>query len=455
MMTENKPPIDQISRWVKHSVTIKLCTIGILVLILLVPSSMIRSIIREREQTRINTENEVSAMWAGKQTLTGPIIQVPLIYECQRKIKKEGTEGVKIERYDVEKILTILPKQLDVQGGVEPEKLRRGIYEIIVYNSKLIVKGDFDLKVKYDRTNLKKVKWEDAVMTIGISDLKGIQDQISLKLDDQSYHVQPGVPYSLVNSGVSVPIPNLRTSLDKTLDFELQLDLKGSQNLSFIPVGGTTDIQLRSTWNTPSFNGSFLPKNRKIDDKGFTSQWKVLELNRNFPQSWVGVGNYDFSSSAFGVDLIIPIDDYQKSMRSAKYAVMTLALTFLVFFLIEILNKRKIHPFQYTLVGLGICLFYILLVSISEHSNFNIAYLISTIATVAMISLYSLTVFKKPKLSLMLTAVLAGIYAFVFVTLQLADFALLLGSIGLMVILGLTMFFTRNINWYRVGVSTQ
>ncbi|MEM9340842.1 MAG: cell envelope integrity protein CreD, partial [Bacteroidota bacterium] len=212
---------------------------------------------------------------------------------------------------------------------------------------------------------------------------------------------------------------------------------------------------LNSSWNAPSFYGSFLPTEREITDKGFISKWNVLELNRNFPQSWVGIHQHDISSSAFGVDLIIPIDDYQKSMRSAKYAVLTLSLTFLVFFLVEVMNKRKIHPFQYALVGLGICLFYILLISISEHTHFNFAYGISAAAIITMISLYSLTVFKRLKLSLILAATLIGIYAFVFVTLQLADFALLLGSIGLTVILGLTMFFTRNINWYKLGAIPE
>ena len=159
--------------------------------------------------------------------------------------------------------------------------------------------------------------------------------------------------------------------------------------------------------------------------------------------------------SSFGVDLIKPIDDYQKSLRSAKYAAMAIALTFLIFFLVEILNKKKIHPFQYALVGLALCLFYILLVSISEHSNFNIAYGISSVGIVVMISLYSLSVFKKLNLSLILISTLCGIYGFLFVTLQLADYALLMGSIGLLLILGLTMYFTRNINWYKLNMETE
>ena len=182
----------------------------------------------------------------------------------------------------------------------------------------------------------------------------------------------------------------------------------------------------------------------------------MLQLNRNFPQSWIDTGEAEkLQNAAFGVDLILPLDDYQKSMRSAKYAIMTIVLTFLIFFLVEILNGRKIHPFQYTLVGLALSLFYILLISISEHTNFNLAYAISTCAIVGMISLYSMSVFKMPKLSMLLVATLIGIYGFLFVTLQLADYALLMGSIGLTIILAITMYFTRNINWYKLNIATS
>jgi inner membrane protein len=193
-----------------------------------------------------------------------------------------------------------------------------------------------------------------------------------------------------------------------------------------------------------------------VSENGFEATWKVLELNRNYPKQWTGSNHStQLSESAFGVDLILPLDDYQKSMRSAKYAVMTIALTFLIFFLVEILNGRKIHPFQYILVGLSLCLFYILLISISEHTNFNIAYLISAVGVVAMIGLYSLSVFKNMRLTFLLLVTLTSIYGFLFITLQLADYALLMGSIGLAIILAVTMYATRNINWYKLSITND
>ncbi len=239
--------------------------------------------------------------------------------------------------------------------------------------------------------------------------------------------------------------------LNNKIDFKYDLDLQGSNNLSFIPIGNTTDIKIKSSWNAPSFNGTFLPDERSVSDSGFEAQWHILQLNRNYPQMWEGnMYSETMHSSAFGVNLIESLDDYQKSMRSVKYAILIIASTFLVFFLVEMMNGKRIHPFQYILVGLALCLFYILLVAISEQLNFNAAYIISAAAIVVMISLYSISIFTSKKLSFLLFAILTVLYGFLFVTLQMSDYALLTGSIGLTIMLASTMYFTRNINWYTI-----
>ncbi len=448
-MTNENTSLDRVNRWIKNSVTLKLLTIGILILILLIPSSMIQSIIRERESLSMSTIYEVSSKWAEEQTISGPVISIPLIYEYQNKVKKEGSDEMEIVVYKQVKSLTLLPKDLYISGNVSPRKLRRGIYEIVVYESSLQVKGNFDLNLNIDEVGLKEIQWDKASISIGMSDLRGIKEGIRFNIGKETYTVLPGSKNNVLPSGVSLQPKNLKEG--EIMDFSFDLNLQGSQNLSFLPMGGVTEVKINSGWTSPSFNGSFLPDERSVTDNGFEATWKVLQLNRNYAQSWIGaIDIMRLNESRFGVDLILPLDDYQKSMRSAKYAVMTLALTFLVFFLVEILNNRKIHPLQYTLVGLGLCLFYVLLVSISEHSNFNFAYAISTTAIVMMISLYSLTILKRKKTTLTLTGILIAIYGFVFVTLQLADYALLLGSVGLTIILGLTMYFTRKIDWYNL-----
>ncbi|MEQ8547139.1 MAG: cell envelope integrity protein CreD [Cyclobacteriaceae bacterium] len=444
MNTENSP-IEKVNSLIKNSVTLKLITITILMLLLLIPTSMIQNIIHEREQLNNETTNEVSSKWADQQLINGPILTIPLTYEYQQEDKT----------YSTIKYWHILPESLTIDGNVTPEKLKRGIYEVVVYKSKLDVFGTFIIDQKPDPQNLRETHFNQAFLTVGIKDLRGIKNQIDLKWGEKRLAVKPGSKLpDLIFSGITIALPNLTEQLNKEISFDFSIDLQGSKNLSFTPVGNTTNVNLQSPWQSPSFDGNFLPDTRKLSQDGFIASWSVLQLNRNYPQSWIG--NHpkkQMEESAFGVDLILPLDDYQKSYRSAKYAVMTIALTFLIFFLVEILNKRKIHPFQYALVGLALCLFYILLVSISEHSNFNVAYGISTTAIVLMISLYSITVFKKLNLTALLIATLTAIYGFLFITLQLADYALLMGSIGLTLILGLTMYFTRNINWYRINVE--
>ena len=446
-MNEQNTFIEKFTSWIKNSVMLKLITITILMLLLLIPASMIKSIIQEREEMNNQATAEVSSKWADAQLIKGPILTIPLIYEFEQDGKTLTTT----------KYWQILPENLKIAGKIDPEKLRRGIYEVVVYKSALDISGNFIVADHPDPTNLKEIQYGHAFLTIGISDLRGIKNQIKLKWGENSLDVNPGSKLSdIIYSGVTVNLPNLEEEIGKTIEFKFAIDLQGSRNLSFTPMGSITKVDITSTWKSPSFNGNFLPDSRALNDEGFEASWSILQLNRNFPQSWVGsVDNQKIQESTFGVDLILPLDDYQKSFRSAKYAVMTIALTFLVFFLVEILNKRKIHPFQYALVGLAICLFYILLVSISEHSNFNFAYGLSTIGIVTMISLYSIGIFKSRKFTFFLIATLTGIYGFLFVTLQLADYALLLGSIGLTIMLGLTMYFTRNIDWYKLNVETE
>ena len=442
-MNAQYSPLESIQRWIKNSIMIKLLTITILILVLLIPTSMIESIIDEREYLNSQAIDEVSNKWANEQQINGPILSVPLLYETTTK------EGVQ----QWTEYFHILPEQLNIDGLVNPEKLKRGIYEIVVYKSKLHVNGNFVLKTNFDHKNLKEVRVQDAFLTIGISDLRGIEDEIYLTWNEKKLKASPGsqIP-NIISKGVTIELDNLELADHESYSFNLDLNLQGSHTLSFVPIGSTTMVTVDSSWPSPSFNGQFLPDERSVSDSGFVAQWKVLQLNRNFPQSWTGrPSNLHMDDTAFGVDLLLPLDDYQKSMRSVKYAIMTITLSFLVFFIVEILSKRKIHPFQYTLVGLSLSLFYILLISISEHSNFNFAYLISACAVTIMIFLYSISVFKAKKTSFLLAFILAGIYGFLFVTLQMADYALLMGSIGLTAILSCTMYFTRGINWYQIN----
>lgn len=436
---------ERANHWMKTSVTLKILSIGFLVLLLMLPAALIKDLIREREYRQSGVVNEVSSKWGEAQTFCGPILTVPYYaYETTNDNK----------RRTLTQYAHFLPHQLDISGAVNPKVRKRGIYEVAVYNTALSIKGDFS-QPDFTFANVAKedILWEDAFISVGVSDMRGIKENIQLAWSDTTLLFEPGLPTDhVVKSGVSIAVP-LQATQNENYTFDFSLDINGSKYLNFVPLGKETTVDLNSTWQHPSFDGSFLPNKHNIEDKerdGFTANWKVLHLNRNFPQAWVGKA-HDVYSSAFGVSLFMPVDQYQKTMRSAKYAIMFIALTFLVFFFVEVLNKTRIHPLQYLLVGITLCIFYLLLLSLSEHISFNQAYFVAASAVIVLITAYSKSIFAKKLLVGGMGILLVGLYAFLYSLLQLQDYALLMGSVGIFLILAIIMYFSRNIDWYNLG----
>lgn len=444
METQEKSIIETISQFIRRSVTIKLVSIFILMMLLMIPMEFVRSLINERDSLRESAVREVSGKWANEQNIYGPILTIPY----NKQVIEDGkSRMVRDEAH-------ILPNLITIDGKIEPKSLYRGIYKVVVYDSKVAIKGSFDGLDKYlDEIDHHELLWNEAFLTINISDLRGIKDKVDVKWNGIDIPVDPGskIP-ELISSGFTVNNIFTDVPMEKLFDFSFDLHLQGSQYLGFVPLGKETRVNLSSNWQDPSFIGSFLPDERTVNDKGFSASYKILELNRNYPQFWTGNQHFQsMQNSTFGVDLLLPSNDYQKATRSAKYALLSIALTFLTFFLVEIFNKKRVHPFQYILIGLSLVLFYTLLISISEHLNFNLAYVISSLSIIAMIGLYSKTIFENLKQSLILVLILVLTYTFVYITLQIQDYALLIGSVGLTVILGVTMYITRKINWYDLN----
>jgi len=265
-----------------------------------------------------------------------------------------------------------------------------------------------------------------------------------VKLGDSILASQPGIPDGHAASGVHVNLDALPAG---TVDFSFDLDLNGSESLQFIPVGKENHVEITSSWKTPSFSGAFLPDNRNVTESGFHSTWDILELNRNYPQQWVDK-QYSVEESAFGVDLITPVDNYQKATRSAKYAILFIALTFLIFFFAEVMTRTRIHPFHYLLVGIALSVFYSLLTALSEYLPFSLSYALSAAVIILMISLFTRSLYRRSRVTLTVVLSLALLYSFLFVILQLTDYSLLVGNIGLVIILGIVMYFSRKIDWY-------
>lgn len=430
---------------------LKLIIITFLSFLLLIPVVMIDSLINERYSRKNKAISEVSQKWGGSQNITGPILTVPYKITWQGE-KKVINTAIKYAHF--------LPQTLDIVGNLIPEIKHKGIYKVILYKSLVDVKGKFSFPT-YENLGIayNDFLWQDAFISVGISYMVGIKDLINLKWNDQLIEFKPDTKISVINSGVNAVIPLDLSNKKKDYNFSFNLNLNGSEELSVIPCGQESTLKLKSNWANPNFIGAFLPNN-SITTESFEADWKVLNLNRNYPQEWLAAyylnGNnygksYDLNSSNFGVKLLLSVDEYQKTLRSIKYAIMFIVLTFLIFFFSEILNKEiKVHPIQYLLVGFALCVFYLLLLSLSEYIKFGFAYIIAGISTSILIAFYSISVLKSKKLSFLTGSILLLLYTFMYVLLVSQDYSLLMGSFGLFIILGFIMYLSRNIDWYSI-----
>jgi inner membrane protein len=418
-----------------QSLTVKLALLAILGLLLLVPLQMINQIIRERQLNAEKVKKEISDQWAAKQCFSGPVINIPI-----RTIPSEKDEK------SVTRLWHILPENLNITGLIKPEIRYRGIYQSVVYDSELNIKGFFIIPAEGVLKNY-EVLWNEAYYTVGISDNRGLKGKIILKTDSMELEAEPGVrDNDIFQSGISfispVLIPGSKVSID------MSINLSGSEGLQLTPLGKSTFAHLQSEWTSPSFNGSFLPLKRNVDETGFSADWEVTHLNRNYPQNWTGSAFHPLESS-FGLDLFQPVDHYQKSWRSSRYGILFIALTFLVLIFLEITRKEAIHIFHYFLVALGLVLFFSLLNSLSEQVGFNLAYLISSVATILLISVFTGALFREKKTALIVSGMLVVLYSFIFILLTLNDYAYLAGNIGLFLLLAVIMKLASNLEVFR------
>lgn len=426
--------------WQRNSIMIKSMIVGFLIIVLLIPAALIQDLVRERQERQEQVIAEVSSKWANGQKITGPFLVVP--YVTTQTDEKGKTYSVKHNAY-------FLPEQLSINGKLEPEIRKRSIYKVVLYKSDLQISGHFaPLNFTALGIDPSTVQWNDVHFCVGLSDNRGIAEQLQLNFRDQSVEMNPDLPVNAVTTtGANALLSQSSLAEAGNHSFNLKLKLNGSERLFFTPVGKQTQVQLQSTYNNASFTGNFLPRNSANNEKGFNAQWNISHFTRNIPQSWKD-DKADIDSSAFGVELLQGIDSYSKTMRTVKYSLLFVALTFCLFFFIEVLQKRNVHPLQYVLVGFALCVFYTLLLSISEYTGFVMAYIIASLATIGLITAYIQSVFGKMGITAVFFAFLAALYGMIYVLIQLQDGSLLYGSIGLFVILALVMYFSRKIDWY-------
>jgi len=437
------------SFWNTFRMFFKVGLIGVMILLMLIPTTFIQQLVSERQQRQQQAVAEINSRWAAPQTVTGPVIGIPYL--------ETGTDnGNKVE---VKRWAYFLPAKLDIQTHLVPERRYRGIYQVVVYTTELDIHSDFD-SLHLDELNLSPANmlWKEATVFFDISDLQGIREDVRLHLEGAASNVDLTlVPArrstDQFKTALAAPLPDwLPSATRENLKFSAKVKLKGSVNLSFVPTGRETNVQATSPWPDPSFTGAALPDIRTVKDSGFVANWKMLSLNRKFPQQWKE-GNYNLEDAAFGVSLIVPVDVYQQTTRSVKYAILIILLTFTAFLLIEWVYDRPIHLIQYALVGLALCIFYTLLLSLSEYLGFNGAYAIAAVATIGLIAWYIGSLLRSGRMSLFITFLLVVQYGFVFTLIQLQDYALLMGSIGLFITLAIVMYFSRKIKWEKMTTT--
>ncbi|MCX6998449.1 MAG: cell envelope integrity protein CreD [Kiritimatiellaeota bacterium] len=454
--SNNIPPPPLATRRTRFGTALKMGAIGGLILLLLIPLAMIRSVLTERLARRQEALANITSSWGSDQVICGPVLIVP--YKYRVKAWKEQLLNGRLERLETTETLTaqahFLPEKLQVIGQLVSEERHRGIYQAVVYRGELQVTGVF-ARPLFDEWKVapEDILWDDALVTLAITDLRGAPEALTLSLAGQTCPLEPGSKLRIFSSGVHARLPGLPSALAE-LPFDLTLTLNGSGSLRFAPVGRQTRVQLRSPWPDPKFDGAFLPATRTVSTAGFQAEWAVSYYGRSYPQHWSSRDEPSpftaaaVTGSLFGVDLLTVVDGYRHVERSIKYGILFLVLVFTAFFLFEMLARLRVHPFQYTLVGMALCLFYLALLSLAEVISFGLAYLVGAAVATLLIVGYSAQVLRSFRRALLIGGELAAIYGCLFVILRLQDYALLFGTAGLFLALGVVMFVTRKIDWY-------
>ncbi|OOG15985.1 cell envelope integrity protein CreD [Sphingobacterium sp. CZ-UAM] len=474
--TEQHSLFDKIS----NSTVLKLFVILFLSLLLLIPLAMISDLIQERKTREQSVSDGIALNWGQEQVISGPVIAIPYNEIVQKQAEKSKSPATL--EYKQTKWIFILPQSSNISTDISPQHLSRGIYNTVVYNSHILIEGSFN---KIDLTKLEipieKIDWKGSRLVFGIQDFKGLGKRPSLKWNDLESTFDPDFNnLKLFNQNLVCPIA---INPQSESHFKITLDLKGSKSLNFVPLGDQTNIAAKGNWANPSFTGAFLPSKRSVSNSNFSASWEIPSFSRKLPQQWSGdiYPIYIFEknksivtdevevpqpTAATAADTKVPSDmllnsdmitinflpdvnNYQKTTRVAKYGILIILLTFTSLLFTEIIKKKRIHIIQYVLIGAAMVLFYTLLLALSEHIGFNPAYLIASVATVVLIGSFIKAITKDFKSALLLGSILGTFYVFIYVLMQLRDYSLIAGTIGIFIILAILMRVSTKINWYQ------
>ncbi|URX60854.1 cell envelope integrity protein CreD [Luteibacter anthropi] len=434
-------------RWTQ-SITAKVLGIGLLALLMLIPLSQSDGLVRERQQMRHNASTRVAEGWGGAQTLGGLVLSVPTRTEVR------SSDGKSLGVRESSEI--VLADELDTVADLAVDRRRVGMYEVPIYTGEVAVRGRIQPADIRRLATGSDTRWDSdkAELRLLIADTRGLQGITSFTVDGHPARLASSTarmgPYTVL----SVPMP-VDPERDTPVDFALNLRIAGTESFSVLPLARSNSVRIRSPWVDPSFIGALLPGTRSVTARGFDADWRVLDLNRSYGQHW-DAGDRDVSErlepSSFGVTLYQPGSVYQQNDRAGKYGLLFIALTFVAFFLFEVLKGLRLHPVQYLLVGAAMASFYVLLLALSEQIGFGWAYVVAAAAVVLIVGGYATAVLRARRAGLLLGGVLALVYAILYGLIGAEQYALLIGSVVLVAVVALLMYLTRRIDWYAYGV---
>lgn len=422
--------------------------IGGLTLVLLMPLGQLRDLLTERSGMREIATVKVAEGWGGTQSIGAPVLTVPIEIE----IDSHGRTIRHVAPYRV------LAATAEIRGELETAERHVGIYTVPVYQTRLHVAAAYapaSLTLPSTDGATPKALWSEATLFVPIGDLRGIREIAVARWGQQALDLQPAEYDGLKGVSARVDLTDLRSG--QTRELRLELALAGTRAFRALPLAGVTTVQLRSAWPHPSFDGAFLPASYTVNQQGFDARWQVLELNRGFPQAWSEqqVSGAQLVDAGFGVSLYQPVDIYQRGERALKYAVLFIALTFMSVFLWEHLAGQRIHAMQYLFVGLALCVFYLLLIALSEHLRFAGSYLIAAAAQALLIGIYLGSGLKDGRVGVVVAGALGAVYGLLYLLILSEDYSLLLGATFVFVALAAAMWVTRRTDWYGVGDRTR
>lgn len=431
-----------------QTTTAKIILVGLLALFLLIPLAFVQELIFERAERKKDVVAEVTKSWGTDVHIYGPILRVPYRVYNQTTNLNPTTNKQEISSTQSTAHAYFFPEKLNLKSNIQKDSsLKRGLYNVVVFSTDINCIGTFSTP-NFKKLNIEEanVIWDQASILVKTTNLKSSKGNLNLKLNENNLTFESKANSDKYFDDLESDVFDLKNA--ENLTFQFQMKYNGSNSVKFVPVGKNTSASIDSDWQNPSFEGIFSANtnSKTITKEGFHADWTISQVNRPFSQEYAEYLPH-LNEYLFGVKLIETVDEYQQNERASKYGFLMIGLTFLIFFLIQTVSKISIHIFQYGMIGLALVLFYTLLISITEHLSFKVAYGTATFAVIAMLFLYSLSILKSNKFSIFIAIALASLYSFIYVIIQLENYALLVGSIGLFLILGIVMYFSRKIDW--------